>query len=467
MEFSSLFFILIYLPTFIGLMYFIKNNTIRNVVLLVASLLFYCLGDRQHFLILILVFLVTYMAAFKVKKNKLVYTLYLIIVLAILSYFKYGDYLLTSLGAYLKNPDLSKIIMPLGISFYTFLSISYVSDVYYDKYDHEKNPQYILMFLTFFPVVISGPLIRYDKFKLFIEKKDINTDGVSSGLRRFIIGLAKKVIIANQLNVISSTIISDDAKISMPLAWLAIITYGIQEYYDFSGYSDMAIAIGQMIGFEIPENFNNPYFSHSIREYWRRWHMSLGAFIRDYIYIPLGGNRKGKFRKALNMLIALTISGIWHGSTLPFLLWGLINGLLEALDAYFDGYASLKQKLKINDQTKLWKAFQILRTAFIAIVLKAYAFKCASLDQISKLFMASIGKGETFNMFYIRGLDILYVLIILVIGIILLFPSIKGRLLALEGKAPVVYDVVLLCLCVLSIVLIVSGSYASFVYFQF
>ena len=467
MEFSSLFFILIYLPVFIGLMYFIKNNSIRNILLLAASLIFYCLGDRQHFIILLLVFLVTYLFAFKVKKNKLVYTFYLIIVLGILSYFKYGDYLLTSLGAYLKNPDLSKIIMPLGISFYTFLAISYVSDVYYEKYDYEKNPQYILMFLTFFPVVISGPLIRYDKFRLFIDKKDINTDGISSGLRRFIIGLAKKVIIANQLNVISSTIISDDAKISMPLAWLAIITYGIQEYYDFSGYSDMAIAIGQMIGFEIPENFNNPYFSHSIREYWRRWHMSLGAFIRDYIYIPLGGNRKGKFRKALNMLIALTISGIWHGSTLPFLLWGLANGLLEALDAYFDGYVVLKQKLKINDQTKLWKAFQILRTAFIAIVLKAYAFKCTNLDQISKLFMASIGKGETFNMFYIRGLDILYVLIILIIGIILLFPSIKGRLLALEGKAPVVYDVVLFALCAVSIVLIVSGSYASFVYFQF
>ena len=458
---------MIYLPLFTGLMFFIKNNGLRNIVLLLFSVIFYLLGDRQHFIILLLMAVVTYLFALKARKNRIVYIIYLITVLGILSYFKYGTYLFSSLSQYFNTLEWQKIVMPLGISFYTFLSISYVSDVYYDKYECEKDPLRIMMYLSFFPVVISGPLIRYDSFRTFIEHKEIDTDGIAEGLRRFIIGLSKKVIIANQLNVISSSIINDSTQISFPLAWLAIITYGIQEYYDFSGYSDMAIGIGRMIGFRIPENFDDPYFSHSIREYWRRWHMSLGSFIRDYIYIPLGGNRKGKKRKALNMFIALTLSGIWHGSTVPFVLWGIINGLLEAADAYFDSYKAVKQKLRINDGSRFWKAFQIIRTAFIAIVLKTYAFKCSSLKQISSLFNASIGKGAPFSIFYIRNLDIMYALIFLVIGFVLLFPSIKKRLLSLNEKSPVLYDVILTGMALVSVVMTVCGSYSAFVYFQF
>ena len=467
MEFNSLFFIFIYLPVFIGLMYFIKNNRIRNYILLAASLLFYCFGDVRHAGILFLIILITYLSGLKVRKNRTVLIIYLIMVLGTLSYFKYGNYLFMSLSVFFKNHEWSAIIMPLGISFFTFLSISYVCDVYLEKYECERNPLNIVLFLSFFPVVISGPLIRYDRFKIFIDDKEITADGIAMGLRRFIIGLSKKVIIANQLNIITSTIINDSTKISLPLAWLVIIAYGIQEYYDFSGYSDMAIAIGQMIGFEIPENFNDPYFSHSIREYWRRWHMSLGAFIRDYIYIPLGGNRKGKRRKAINMIIALTLSGLWHGSTLPFILWGLINGVLEAGDAYFDGYAAIKKKLHINDETRIWRAFQIIRTALIAMVLKVYAFKCSGYLQIGNLFRGSIGRGASFSMSYLRSLDIIHPLIVLGIGFILLFPYIKKKLLSLNEKLPYLYDLSLLGLAVFSVALIVSGSYSAFVYFQF
>ena len=467
MEFNSLFFIFIYLPIFIGLMYFIKNNKVRNIILLLFSIAFYCFGDIKHLYILLIIMALTYLFGLKVKDNKPLLIIYLILIIGLLSYFKYGNFLITSLQAFFKEHDWSTIIMPLGISFVTFLSISYVCDVYFKKYEAERNPLNIIMFLSFFPVVISGPLIRYDKFKTFIEDKDINVDGIASGLRRFIIGLGKKVIIANQLNIITSSIISDETKISTPLAWLAIIAYGIQEYYDFSGYSDMAIAIGEMIGFKIPENFNDPYFSHSIREYWRRWHMSLGSFIKDYIYIPLGGNRKGKKRKAINMFIALTLSGLWHGSTLPFLLWGIINGLLEALDAYFDGYSTIKNKLHINDQCKVWRAFQIIRTTLIAMILKVYAFKCSNFNQISSLFKASIGKGFAFEMSYLRSLDIIHPLIVLILGIILLFPFIKKKLLSLNEKVPLIYDLSLLFIAMFSVALIVAGSYSAFVYFQF
>ena len=467
MEFNSLFFIFVYLPLFVGIMYFIKNNNIRNISLLIFSMLFYIFGDFKHIIILLTIMLITYISALFVKKNSKIYFLYLLLVLGTLSYFKYGNYLLDAFQRYIANPDFTTIIMPLGISFYTFTSISYVSDIYYEKYEAEKNFLNIAIFLSFFPVVISGPLIRYDSFKKYIIEKNINTDSIADGLRRFIIGLGKKVIIANQLNIITSTIINEKTNISFPLAWYAIIAYGIQEYYDFSGYSDMAIGIGEMIGYKIPENFNDPYFSHSIAEYWRRWHMSLGAFIRDYIYIPLGGNRKGKIRKTLNLLIALTISGIWHGSTIPFLVWGFLNGLFLALDTYFDNYRQLKDYFHINENNKLWKAFQILRTSFIAIVLKTFAFKCYNNNEIISLFKGAIGKGDAFTMSYLRSLDIIYPFIVLVIGFILLFPRIKKIYSSMNEKTPLVYDISLLFIAILSVALIVSGSYSAFVYFQF
>lgn len=464
MEFNSLFFILIFMPLFIGLMFFIKNNQTRNIIILISSIFFYSLGDFKHLLVLLLIFLITYLFSFRVKNNKKLYILYLIIIVSILSYFKYGSYLINNLKDYFKTLDFIKIIMPLGISFYTFTSISYVSDIYYEKYEYEKNPLNILTYLSFFPVVISGPLIRYDDFKKYLIQKNINIDNISNGFRRFIIGLAKKVIIANQLNIITTVIINNNVKMSFILALYGIIAFGIQMYYDFSGYSDMAIGVGKMIGFKINENFNDPYFSSSIREFWQRWHISLGTWLKDYIYIPLGGNRKGLFRKGLNTLIVFMISGLWHGTTLNYLLWGLINGLFIACSHWTSNYKKIKELLKINEDSKIWKAFKIIRTSTIVFLLWAFVFKCTNNDEMINLFKALTFNGARFSLSYIKSLDVLYLFIYLLIGFIFLFPSIHKLFKKLNKN---IYDICLLCLLIISIFFIVSGSYSAFIYFNF
>ena len=479
MEFNSLFFILLFLPLFIGLMFFIKNNNVRNILLPLFSIIFYCLGDIKHIHILLIVFLITYLSALKVKNNRRLYVLYLILVVGILSYFKYGTYIIEAFKSYLKDLNFFKIVMPLGISFYTFTSISYVSDVFYEKYDAEKNPLKIFTFLSFFPVVISGPLIRCDSFKEYLKNKNISVDSIANGFRRFIIGLSKKVIIANQLNIISTTVINGDTKISFLLAWYALIAYGIQEFYDFSGYSDMAIGIGEMIGFVIPENFNDPYFSHSIAEYWRRWHMSLGKWFNDYVFMPVSTsaflrkiskkfkNKKvgRSFIKIISLLAVWLLTGIWHGSSANYVIWGLINGLIIICDSNFsDFYRKILAKLKINSDGKLWKAFQIIRTMLIIFLMKSLIFKCTNIVEITNLTKGLLGIGERFSMSYIKSLDILYLLFYLILSFIFLFPAVHSLFKIINKN---VYDILLLLLLVVSICFIVSGSYSAFIYFSF
>ena len=467
MEFNSLFFIFIYLPIFIGLMYFVKNNSYRNIILFVFSILFYILGDFKHIHIILLIIIISYLFGLKVKRNKFLYFLYLFIVIAILSYFKYGNYLIDSLKQYLNNGDILTIVMPLGISFYCFTAISYVSDVYYGKYEKENNVFNLILFLTFFPVVISGPIIRYNTFEDYISNKEINVDSISDGLRRFIIGLSKKVIIANNISFITNSLFKDDCFVSFGISIIALISYAIQLYYDFSGYSDMAIGIGEMIGYKIPDNFNDPYFSTSISEFWRRWHISLNKWFIDYLYIPLGGSKKGFIRKLINTMIVFLLSGLWHGSTINFLIWGFIHGLFVCLELLLkDKYNSLIDKLKINKESIIYKTIQIIYVNII--VLFAYIFfRSDNLIQVKNLIDGLLFKGSLANIVYIKQLAILHLLLFVVIGIILMLPVVKKGLNTLKNKLPILNDICLLIILFISIVFIISGSYNAFIYFNF
>ena len=484
MEFNSLFFLFIYLPLFIGTMVFIKKNEARNLILLLFSLFFYWSGDHKHILILFLIILLSYFFGKRVKGNGKVYALYLVSVLGVLCFFKYGNTVLEMVKTYLDRPDLGKILMPLGISFYTFTSISYVSDVYYEKYEAEEDILHLMNYLTFFPVVISGPLIRYDSFKEFLDEKKIDADSIANGLRRFIIGLSKKVIIANQLSIVCDTLFSDNVQASFLLAGYALSTYALQLYYDFSGYSDMAIGIGQMIGFTVPENFDTPYFSHSIAEFWRRWHITLGAWFREYLYYPLLRSRSfNKLTKGLSnkipkkkarlyvTVLALFITwfliGCWHGTTWRFILYGLYHGFFIITSTLFEkNYASLREKLHINADSRLYKAFQIIRTD--AIVTAGYIlFRCETLRQMKILIKAFIGRGFRFDGFYTRQLDILYLLFYFALGFLFLFPFVHRFFKKIEEKTPYLHDILLLILAGLSVFFIVSGSYSAFIYFNF
>lgn len=467
MEFNSLFFLMIFLPLFTGTMFFIRKNEIRNILLLLFSLFFYASGDLKHLPVLVIMILLTWGFGKIIKGKRGLYILYLFLVLSLLSVYKYGNYLASAFSSYLKDPDLIKIVMPLGISFYTFTSISYVSDVYRGKYECEDSLFDIACFLSFFPSVISGPLLRYDSFRVYLKEKEISTDTLAEGFRRFLIGLGKKVIIANQLSLVSNTLFSDNLQADFLLAAYAVSAYALQLYYDFSGYSDMAIGIGQMIGYRMPENFYDPYLSTSIADFWQNWHATLGTWFKDYVYIPLGGSRRGKIRTCINLFLVFLFSGLWHGSTWLFLVWGIYHGGLRVAGYLFrDINKVIREKLSLADGSLLLKIFRILRTDLLVLI-GWIPFRCETLRQVKILVKAFIGKGFRFNGFYVRQLDVLYLLFYFLIGFLFLFPGFRKIFTKIREKSPVIYDLLLLLVLLISIFFLISGSYSAFIYFQF
>lgn len=437
MEVNSLLFIFIFLPIFIGTMYLAKNNQVRNILLIIFSILFYIANDIKLFFVLLGIVLLTYFVGLYVNKYKYLYYIYLIIVVGVLCLFKYND----------------NLVMPLGISFYTFTSISYTSDVRYKKIESEKNIINLFSYLTFFIVITSGPIIRYDNYREFLNNKQISYETISSGLRRFIIGLFKKVVIANQLaHGVSKCL--DGTSLSFPLAWFGAICFMLELYYDFSGYSDMAVGIAKMIGFNIPENFNDPYTASSIKDFWHRWHISLSTWFRDYVYIPLGGNRVSILRWFINILIVWSLTGIWHGSTINFLIWGLYNALWLIMEKF------------IFDKIKLPKIIRIIFTQII-VLFGFLIFYCEDINQLSNCLLAMFGQGEAFSFYSIERLDILYLWPYLLISILFIIPNIKKLFYGFDKKVGVIYDVILIVLLYISIAYIVNGSYVTFIYAGF
>ena len=344
MLFSSLIFLWVFLPVvFIGSFIFQKLGGIKaaNILLLISSLFFYAWGEPVYIFLMIASILINYSAGMLLctKHKKVVLTVAVILNLVLLGYYKYAGMLVETWNR-LTGSDVGipKIALPIGISFFTFQALSYVIDAYRGDCEIQRNPLKLALYVSFFPQLIAGPIVKYKDVADQIDHRKLSLDQIVSGIRRFVYGLAKKVLIANVAAQVADNIYArPTAQISGVMACVAVICYTIQIYYDFSGYSDMAIGLGRMFGFEFKENFNYPYISHSIREFWRRWHISLSTWFKEYVYIPLGGNRRGTGRTYMNLLIVFFLTGLWHGAGYNFIFWGLYHGAFIVLERAFYG----------------------------------------------------------------------------------------------------------------------------------
>ena len=336
MVFSSMLFLWVFLPVVLILSRIVPKKG-QNLLLLLASLIFYAWGEPKYILLMLAAIFVNYFIVLLMdrfgKAKHLLLLAAVVFNVGMLGVFKYTDFFIDLANQIAGNAvfELKNIALPIGISFFTFQAMSYVFDYYRGEYAAEKNPLNVALYISFFPQLIAGPIVKYRDIRLQIRDRSISGEKTVAGIRRFVYGLAKKVLIANTLAAAVDQIYAlDPVHITGPVAWFAAAGYMLQIYYDFSGYSDMAIGLGKMFGFDITENFNYPYISTSIREFWRRWHISLGAWFKDYVYIPLGGNRKGEARTCINLMIVFAITGFWHGAALAFLFWGIYHGNAQA-----------------------------------------------------------------------------------------------------------------------------------------
>lgn len=343
MVFSSLFFTFYFLPA-VMMLYFLAKETYRNYVLLAASLLFYAYGEPRFVFVMIASIVVNYglavLIALKKEESRKglarnLLILAIIVNVGILFVFKYLDLAITSCNMILNtNLPIREIALPIGISFFTFQSLSYVIDVYRGTVQVQKNPFYLALYISFFPQLIAGPIVRYSDIEKQLTNRTCTLEGFADGAKRFLLGFCKKVILANNLAAAAVSMFDKDAEITVPLLWLGSICYSLQIFYDFSGYSDMAIGLGKMFGFQFNENFCYPYISKSISEFWRRWHISLGQWFRDYVYIPLGGSRVSVPRHIVNLFIVWILTGIWHGARYTFIAWGIGYFILLVIEKY-------------------------------------------------------------------------------------------------------------------------------------
>ena len=345
MVFSSLTFLFVFLPV-VFIIYYAVPKRAKNVVILVSGLLFYAWGEPIYVLAMILSTFIDYTAGRLIDKyddKPKIRTICLIVSLVmnigLLGTFKYLGFLINSVNGWfvlsIPNPNLP---LPIGISFFTFQSMSYTIDLYRRNIKVQKSAVSFMAFVTLFPQIVAGPIVRYEDVQNELDNRSVTEKMLGDGISRFITGLGKKVLSANNIGMLWTQVKGMDyGELSAVTAWLGILAFTFQIYFDFSGYSDMAIGLGKMMGFNFPENFNYPYMSHSISEFWRRWHITLGAWFRSYIYIPLGGNRKGLPRTIINLLIVWAVTGIWHGASWNFMLWGVYFGVLIIIERLFMG----------------------------------------------------------------------------------------------------------------------------------
>lgn len=366
MLFSSLMFLFLFLPASIAA-YYLLGKKYRNIVLLMFSLFFYGYGEPRYLGIMLASISVNYVLGYlvdyyrgEIKKARLVVGTAVVANLLIIGYYKYADFFVENLNSVFNSSiPLMNVAMPIGISFFTFQGLSYIIDLYRGHGKVQKNPLNVALYISLFPQLIAGPIVRYETVSDQIEGRKETIDKFTEGIRRFIIGLSKKVLIANSMGLIADEIFSIEvSSLSVLLAWIGSIAYAGQVYFDFSGYSDMAIGLGKMFGFDFLENFNYPYVSKSITEFWRRWHISLSTWFRDYVYIPLGGNRVSKLKHLRNIFVVWFLTGLWHGAAWNFIAWGLYFGIILVIEKFFIG----------NGIKRLWGPLQHLYALVLIMV---------------------------------------------------------------------------------------------------
>lgn len=471
MVFSSLTFLCVFFPIVFLVALALRNVRAQNVALVIASFLFYAYGEPVYVLLMLATTVLTYGfglligTAREPGRRRLWLAVAVVAFLGCLGVFKYADWLIGSFAALMDAAMVETgIVLPIGISFYTFQAISYVVDVYRGQVKPQRNLLNAMLYISFFPQLIAGPIIRYHDIDQQLEQRSITIGGVTVGLKRFIVGLAKKVLIADVLAVAVDVIYAaDQADITAPIAWLAAIAYMLQIYFDFSAYSDMAIGMARMFGFTYKENFDYPYVSTSIKEFWRRWHISLSTWLKEYLYIPLGGNRKGRGRTVANKLIVFFCCGLWHGAAWTFVVWGLIQGLFLLLEEYVP--------IRKLPRALGW-LYAMLVTAFSFVVFRADSIGQAGFMMGQMLWGFGTPSDGT-QLLLAQCLTPLFVFTLMV-GVLAAFPILplaKARIAQLPARHQKVLGAVgsvacigLLALCMLTLA---GGAYSPFIYFRF
>ena len=471
MVFSSLVFLCIFLPVVLILHTAIPSLKVKNGLLLAASLLFYAYGEPVYVFLMLASALLNYCFALliHINRSKLLLALSVAVNLGILGVFKYTGFLMSNVNAALGlSLPVPQIALPIGISFFTFQALSYVIDVYRGDVAVQKSYGKLLLYISFFPQLIAGPIVRYKDIAMEIDDRSASPRQIAFGLRRFIVGLGKKVLIANAMGAAADYMFNHGAaNLNMLGAWIGAVAYLMQIYYDFSAYSDMAIGLGKMFGFHFKENFNHPYIADTVQNFWRRWHISLSTFFRDYVYIPLGGNRKGKYRTVLNRIIVFFLTGLWHGANWTFIAWGLFHGFFLLLEEF------------IPLIKKLPKALRHIYT-LLTVTLGFVLFRADSIGE-ALVFIARMFSGTDFcaasMSFTVQALTP-YFIFMLLMAILCCgpFDFLAERVRKLEDKEiltkkeTVVQNASFVLCCLLLVwcmIRLAGGSYNPFIYFRF
>lgn len=464
MVFSSITFLFYFLPIVLAI-YYVSPKRAKNAVLLLSSILFYFYGEPKYVTLMIITILVTYIFGLLIDKYKdskykhFFLILSIVIQIGLLAYFKYANFLIKNLNLIFSSKiDLINVTLPIGISFYTFQAISYLVNLYRGEVPVQNNLFNLALYIALFPQLIAGPIVRYKDIDSQLSNRSHTIKNISLGIRRFVIGLGKKVLLANTLGELVNISASGNES-SVIYYWMYAIANMLQIYFDFSGYSDMAIGLGKMFGFEFPENFNYPYIATSITEFWRRWHISLGTWFRDYVYIPLGGNRASIVKHIRNILVVWLLTGLWHGAVWNFIIWGGYFGIILTIEKYFI----------LKYYNKIPKVIRCIITCFI-VMISFIIFSGESTEQIFINIKSLFGIGgvpfiSEESIYYLKSYAI-----ILVIAIIGATPLIKNALKhnsKVEKVSEVLEPIFILAILVISTSHIIGGSFNPFLYFRF
>ena len=473
MVFSSAVFLFAFFPLYILVVSCVRNVKACNIILLIMSLIFYAWGEPAYILLMLFSMLVNYLIALPAEscwnepgiKRQTLLSLDVIFNLTLLGVFKYAGFAVSSFNALFGAAiPIPEIPLPVGISFFTFQTMSYVIDVYRGHCQVQKNPAKFMLYVSFFPQLIAGPIVKYHDIEQQLSERSTDAAQIADGIRRFIIGLSKKMLLANVFGEIVDTIYAQgDENVNILVAWAAAIGYCLQIYFDFSGYSDMAIGLGRMAGFTFMENFNYPYIAGSIRDFWKRWHISLTTWFREYVYFPLGGNRKGELRTGINRMIVFLLTGLWHGAMWTFVLWGVFHGIFQLLETY----VIHPEQWKIKPLRHVY--------AMVVVAIGFTIFRAESLPQawhyvsgmLAGFHFTDVGLAQA------RALLTVYNVLILAAAVIAATPLAKNLAQRLseqyKARTAVVClqyaaSLMLMALCVMSLA---SSTYNPFIYFRF
>lgn len=468
MVFSSMTFLCVFLPVVFLLYSVLPSIPVKNGLLIIASLLFYAYGEPKYVLLMIFSIVMNYLFGRLLdseneRLRRMIVGLAVCVNLALLFVFKYLDMVLKTVNQISHSSiPMANLALPIGISFFTFQALSYVIDVYRRDVEAEKNLFHVMLYISFFPQLIAGPIVKYHDIQEQIRSRKTDSGEIAAGMRRFILGLAKKVLISNVMAVTADALFAAPmGEMNILSAWTAAIAYLFQIYFDFSGYSDMAIGMGRIFGFTFQENFRYPYISQSIQEFWRRWHISLSTWFKEYLYIPLGGNRKGKVRTCVNKLIVFFSTGLWHGADWTFVIWGLWHGM----------FMLLEEVIPVKKLPRLLRHVYTLLVVTVGFVMFRADTFAQGIQMTGKMFAGWSFQASQMNL-VLQQMTPLFILTV-IIAVIACMPVLKwvrewGETIQPCRKVmePLGYlmSLFLLVLCILSLS---SGTYNPFIYFRF